>query len=135
MNALLVAALALGSSSCMYTEYVAQAAHGQFDMLARARPLDEVIRDPATPLRTAMLLAEIPEIKNYGRSYGLRIRSNYEKYTVLGRPAAVWFVGAADPVAFKPKPWCFPIAGCFPGHGWFDEDDAIRFEQQLEAEG
>ena len=131
----LVVLLALGCSGCLYTEYVAQAAHGQFELLAKARPIEDVIRDPDTPLRTAMLLAEIPEIKNYGRSYGLRIRDNYEKYTALGRPAAVWFVGAADPLAFKPKPWCFPIAGCFPGLGWFDEDDAVKFQQSLEAQG
>ena len=43
----------------------------------------------------------------------------------LGRPAAVWFVGAADPVAFKPRRWCFPIVGCFAGLGWFDEDDGV----------
>ena len=41
-------------------------------------------------------------------------------------PAAVWFVGAADPVAFKPLQWCFPIVGCFAGLGWFDEDDGVR---------
>ena len=131
----LLALVAILGAGCTYTEYVAQAAHGQFDMLARAKPLEDVIRDPDTPLRTAMLLAAIPEIKRYGRSYGLSIRHNYEKYTILGRPAAVWFVGAADPIAFKPKPWCFPIAGCFPGLGWFDEDDALRFEKEMEAEG
>jgi predicted aminopeptidase len=123
------------ASGCLYTEYVAQAAAGQFDLLGKAKPLDEVIRDPDTPLRVALMLAEIPEIKQYGRSYGLRIRDNYEKYASLGRPAAVWFVGGADPVAFKPRKWCFPIVGCFAGLGWFDEDEAIRFKLKLEAEG
>jgi predicted aminopeptidase len=121
--------------SCLYVQYVSQGAAGQLDLLARARPIDDVVRDPNTPLRTAMLLAEIPEIKNYGRSYGLNIHDNYTKYTALHRPAAVWFVNAADPVSFKPIPWCFPIAGCFPGLGWFEEDDAIDFKQRLEAEG
>ena len=127
--------LGLVASGCLYTQYVAQAAHGQFELLGKAKPIDEVINDPATPLRTAMLLAEIPEIKQYGRSYGLHIRRNYERYSSLGRPAAVWFVGGADPVAFKPSKWCFPIVGCFAGLGWFDEDDAVKFKLQLEAEG
>lgn len=122
-------------SGCLYTQYVAQAAHGQLDLLARAKPIDAVIRDSSTPVRTAMLLAEIPEIKQYGRSYGLRIGNNYNTYAELDRSAAVWFVGAADPVAFKPRKWCFAIAGCFAGLGWFDEDDAVKAKLALDAQG
>jgi predicted aminopeptidase len=128
-------ALASTLTGCLYVQYVSQAANGQLDLLSRGRPIEQVIRDPNTPLRTAMLLAEIPAIKTYGRSYGLNIRENYRKYSRLPRPAAVWFVNAADPVSFKAIPWCFPIVGCFPGLGWFDEDDAIAFKQRLEAEG
>jgi predicted aminopeptidase len=133
--ACLILGLAAAAGGCLYTEYLSQGAAGQLDLLSNARPIEKVIRDPDTPVRTAMLLAEIPAIKTYGRSYGLNIRSNYRKYTVLHRPAAVWFVNAADPVSFKAIPWCFPIVGCFPGLGWFDEDDAIAFKQRLEAEG
>jgi predicted aminopeptidase len=128
-------AAALALSGCLYTEYVAQAAHGQFELLGKAKPLQQVIDDPATPLRTALLLSEIPAIKQYGRSYGLHIRRNYEAYASLGRPAAVWFVGAADPVAFKPRRWCFPIVGCFAGLGWFDEDEAVKWKKELERQG
>lgn len=134
MTRALLVALAL-LSGCLMPRYLAQAAHGQLELLGKARPIDEVVRDPSTPLRTAMLLAEIPAIKQYGRSYGLTIRRNYATYSALGRPAAVWFVGAADPVAFKPLRWCFPIVGCFAGLGWFDEDDAVAQKQDLERQG
>lgn len=129
----LVATLA-GCNSIM-PRYLAQAGAGQAELLGKARKIEDVVRDPDTPLRTAMLLAEIPEIKDYGRSYGLKIKRNYSTYTALNRPAAVWFVGAADPLAFKPLKWCFPIAGCFAGVGWFDEDDAIAHKKQLDAKG
>ena len=132
--ALLVAFGAL-STGCLYTRYVAQAGYGQFDLLGRAKPIDKVINDPDTPTRVAMLLAEIPSIKQYGRRYGLKIRKNYEHYVALGRPAAVWFTAAADPVAFKPQKWCFPIAGCFAGLGWFDEADAVDWKVKMEAKG
>jgi predicted aminopeptidase len=130
-----LAAIALASSGCLYTRYVSQAAQGQFELLGKAKPLEKVIQDPDTPLRTALLLAEIPAIKEYGRRYGLKIRRNYEAYAALGRPAAVWFTAAADPVAFKPRKWCFPIVGCFAGLGWFDEMEAVEFKQKMEAEG
>lgn len=133
-RALIGALLAL-APGCLMTRYLAQAAHGQLDLLGKARPIDPVVRDPDTPLRTAVMLAEIPAIKQYGRSYALTIKRNYATYAALGRPAAVWFVGAADPLAFKPLRWCFPIAGCFAGLGWFDEDDGVAHKLALEAQG
>jgi len=118
---LALASLAALSSGCLYTTYVSQAANGQFELLGKAKPLNEVINDPETPLRTALLLAEIPAIKAYGKSYGLKIRKNYEAYSALGRPAAVWFTAAADPVSFRSRKWCSPIVGCFAGLGLFGE--------------
>ncbi len=129
------ALVALATSGCLMPRYLAQAGHGQLELLAKARPIKDVIADPNTPLRTALLLGEIPAIKQYGRSYGLKVRRNYNTYSALGRPAAVWFVGAADPVAFKPRKWCFPVVGCFAGLGWFDEDDGVRHKLALEAAG
>jgi predicted aminopeptidase len=134
-SAALGVALALALSGCLMTRYLAQAAHGQLDLLGKARPIDKVVRDPNTPVRTAMLLSEIPAIKQYGRSYGLAIKGNYSSYAALGRPAAVWFVGAADPVAFKPVRWCFPIVGCFAGLGWFDEDEGVAHKLELDEQG
>src|SRR5215207_2556916 len=98
--ALLIAlgAGALAAGGCMMTRYLAQAGYGQLDLLGRARPIDDVVRDPDTPVRTAMLLAEISEIKAYGRSYGLSIRRNYTRFVGVPRPGVVWFVGAADPL-------------------------------------
>jgi predicted aminopeptidase len=131
----LAVALAIGLGGCLMTSYLSQAADGQLELLAKARPIEDVVNDPNTPLRTAMLLAEIPAIKQYGRSYGLKIKRNYNTYSALGRPAAVWFVGAADPLAFKPRRWCFPIVGCFAGLGWFDEDEAVKHKLELEKQG
>ncbi len=48
---------------------------------------------------------------------------------------AVWFVGASSPTEFAPLKWCFPIAGCFQGLGWFDEEDALAHKAELEAQG
>ncbi len=134
--AALVVALGAGSSSgCLMTRYLAQAGHGQAELLGKARPIEEVVADPNTNIRVATLLAEIPSIKDYGRAYGLSIKRNYTRYSALGRPAAVWFVGAADPLAFKPRKWCFPIVGCFAGLGWFNEDDGVQHKQALERAG
>ena len=133
MKRLVVLALVAGCG--IYPRYLAQAAYGELDMLARARPIEDVVRDPDTPLRTAMILAELPAITEYGRSEGLTITRNYKKFTQVLRPALVWFVGASEPLAFKPIQRCFPIAGCFPGLGWWDEDDAVANKLDLDRAG
>jgi predicted aminopeptidase len=127
--------LAGASSSCLMSRYLAQAGYGQLELLGKAEKIEKVVKDPNTPTRTAMLLAAIPEIRKYGQTYGLSIKNNYKHYVWLGRPAAVWFVGAADPLRFKPLRWCFPIVGCFAGLGWFDEDDAIAHKLELDRKG
>jgi predicted aminopeptidase len=132
---LVLVALAGCARERLMTRYLAQAAYGQAEILSKARPIDEVIRDPNTPTRTAMLLASIGETREYAKAYGLNTRKNYRTYANLGRPAAVWFVGAADPLQFKPRKWCFPIVGCFAGLGWFDEGDAVKHKEDLEAQG
>jgi len=128
-------ALLVFCNGCLMTRYLAQAGHGQLELMGKATSIDQIVKDPNTPLRTAVLLNEIPTIKAYGRGYGLSIRRNYNTYVVLGRPAAVWFVGAADELAFKPRRWCFPIVGCFAGLGWFDEDEAVKHKLALEQQG
>jgi predicted aminopeptidase len=128
-------ALALAAGGCLMPRYLAQGAHGQAYLIGHARPIDDVVRDLDVDLRTRMLLAEIPAIKAFGASHGLNTRRNYNHFVDLPRNAAVWFVGASDPLAFKPRKWCFPLVGCFAGLGWFDEDDALRHRAELEREG
>ena len=134
MRALALFALIAGGCGVM-PRYLAQGAHGQLYLLGHARPIKDVIADDEVDVRTRYLLSEIPAIKAYGAAHGLDTRRNYNTYVELPRPAAVWFVGAADPVAFEPRKWCFPIVGCFAGLGWFDEDDALEHRRQLEAQG
>jgi len=124
-----------GAGACLMPRYLGQAIYGQLDLLRRARPIDEVIADPETPARTRVLLGEVAGIRAFAGSRGLRTGKNYLTYVEVAPEATVWFVGAASPLAFKPLRWCFPIAGCFTGLGWFDQDDAIEHRDQLRAKG
>jgi predicted aminopeptidase len=125
----------LCAGGCLMPRYLAQAAYGQLDLLHRARPIADVVKDPDVDLRTRTLLSAIPDIKAFGAAHGLDTRHNYDTYVELDSSEAVWFVGAADPLSFEARQWCFPIAGCFAGLGWFDVDDAFAQEADLEREG
>ena len=114
--------------------YLAQAAYGQLDLLRKARPIDDAIRDPDVPLAIRALLAEVPAIKAWARQAGLSATRNYNTYVQLDHDYAVYFVGVAPRLSLTPLRWCFPIAGCFTGLGWF-EDDAIAQRDEMEARG
>jgi predicted aminopeptidase len=128
-------AVALLLGGCLMPRYLAQAASGQLALLHDARPIDDVVRDPDVPLSTRELLAEIPSIKVFAKKQGLKVTRNYRTFVQLDRDYAVYFVGAASRLSFTPRMWCFPIAGCFAGLGWFDEDEAVKFRDELEAAG
>jgi predicted aminopeptidase len=117
------------------TRYLSQAASGQLRLMSQARPIEEVIADPETPARTRVLLGEIAGIKAFGASMGLDTSKNYKKYVEVPASGTVWFVGAAPPLSFEARSWCFPIAGCFTGLGWFDEAEALHHRDQLLRDG
>ncbi len=134
MRALALAA-ALLLAACEMPAYLGQAVHGQLDLLRRARPIEDVIDDPTAPIDVRLRLAEISGIKAFGAAAGLNTKKNYRTYADVPEGAAVWFVGASRPLAFESPRWCFPIAGCFTGLGWFDRDDAIAHRERLKRAG
>lgn len=135
MNRLFALALLLCTVGCTWTHYLAQAAGGQLEILEKRRPLDEVVADPDVPPRIRRLLAEVPRIKAFGETQGLKATPNYRSYADLQRPAVVWVVSATEELSFTPKKWSFPIVGSVPYLGWFSKDDAERFAFDLRQEG
>ena len=125
----------MASGGCLMTRYLSQAAAGQLRLLSRARPIEDVIADPETPERTRVLLGEIAGIKAFGARHGLRTGGNYKKYVEVPASGTVWFVGAAPPLSFEARSWCFPVAGCFTGLGWFDEYAAVAHRDSLLRDG
>jgi len=135
LRLVLAFALALPVGGCLMTRYLAQAASGQLRLMSQARPIEDVIADPETPARTRVLLAEIAGIKAFGARMGLDTSKNYTRYVEVPASGTVWFVGAAPPLSFEARSWCFPVAGCFTGLGWFDEQEALRHRDQLLRDG
>ncbi len=142
---LLPAALASG---CASVGYLAQATGGQLEIMARTRPIPELLNGPATaepesgvatePLSPALRarLEHILEIREYAtRSLALPDNGSYRNYAALDRPYVAWNVIATPEFSLTPRRWCFPIAGCVPYRGYFSRDRAERFARSLRREG
>ena len=126
-STVLLATLSFASSGCFTAGYLAQAAHGEWELLHGARPLREVVESRDTPAHVRELLARVDGIKAWGQGQGLKPTRNYDRYVDLHRPVAVWVVQACAPLSFDVQRWSFPLVGSVPYLGFFDEPAARRF--------
>lgn len=133
---LLCAGAALLLSACSSLSYLAQAAHGQWQLMRARRPIERVIADPATPPKLKAKLTLVEDIRSFAvTDLYLPDNHSYRSYSDLKRPYAVWNVVAAPTLSVKPLHWCFPVAGCTDYRGYFKERRARRFAAALAAGG
>lgn len=134
--ALLVWAGALHAlAGCSVVEFYWQGIVGQADLLARAKPIAEVI-DATPDAALKARLENVQAIRAFAtRELGLPDNRSYTTYADLGRPFVVWNVFAAPELSLAPRQWCFPVAGCVAYRGYFAEDDARAEAVRLAAAG
>ncbi|HEV7716478.1 MAG TPA: aminopeptidase, partial [Steroidobacteraceae bacterium] len=131
----IVAAMLAALSGCG-TLYLAQAAHGQWQVMHARKPIDKVIANPDTPEDVRAHLAEVRAAREFAsRALALPDNRSYRSYADLKRPYVVWNVVAAPEFSVQPRRWCFPIAGCVAYRGYFSEAQARKFAASLKAEG
>jgi predicted aminopeptidase len=130
-----VVAAALGAG-CSTLGYYAQSISGHLAMLRAARPVQEIVADPATPgaLRQRLLRAE--QIRTFAsKELALPENASYTEYADLHRPYVVWNVFATPELSLTLKEWCYPVVGCAGYRGYFDRADAERIANELRADG
>ncbi|MGE0583402.1 MAG: aminopeptidase [Steroidobacteraceae bacterium] len=132
---LLACLVALPLSGCG-TLYLAQAAAGQWQVMAARRPIAAVVADPATPAPLRARLEEVAEARDFAtHALGLPGGASYRQYAAIGRPYVVWNVVAAPEFSVSPREWCFPVAGCVAYRGYFSERRARDYALTLESRG
>jgi predicted aminopeptidase len=131
----LLAAACLGAG-CSNVGYYAQSIGGHLDLVARAKPIDGLVADTATPSELRERLALTQRIRDYAvRELALPDNHSYRRYADLGRSAAVWNVVAAPELSLTLQTWCFPIVGCVGYRGYYDRAAADAQADELRARG
>ncbi len=116
--------------------YIARAAWEEGRILARRRPIDSVIADPATPASDRAKLTLVLEARRFAAdSIGLRAKRSFTTFAALPRDTLVLVLSAAYRDQLRPVTWWFPIVGRVPYKGFFDPADAVRAERGLAAQG
>ncbi len=129
---LLLLVLSVPLTGCYYL----QAASGQWEVVRKREPLEEVIEDPDTSPELADRLRLLQEARDFSiAELGLPDNQSYRTYAELERDYVVWNVFAAPEFSLTPKQWCFPIAGCVNYRGYFSKTDAIKESRRLADDG
>jgi len=135
-NFSLTVASALALAGCEALSYYKQAVRGQLDLMHSARPVADLLADPATAPRLREELAAAAAIRDFAsRELKLPDNASYRRYADLQRPYAVWNVIAAPEFSLRPAESCFPVAGCVAYRGFFSEPAAQEFAGKLRAKG
>lgn len=111
-------------------------AKGQLKIIFNARPVEDVLNDPAVADSLKQKIHLVQEIREYAiDSLGLSDSDSYHTlYDQHGKPV-LWVVTACEPFSLEDKTWEFPLLGSFSYKGFFEHEKAVREKNALKAEG
>lgn len=116
--------------------YLLRGAWEEAKILARRRPLSEILADSAT---TPVLRAKVELVlaaRAFARdSLGLNVGESFSTYSETGHDTLTLVVSGAYRDRLKSYTWWFPVVGRVPYKGYFDFGEARRQERALNARG
>jgi len=138
-NLLLVFTLVLtlaALSSCSTVGYYSQIVSGHSKIVVGKRQVEDVLADEGVKdsIKSRLKVAQLA--RDFGvEQLALPDNGSYTTYYDTGRRFVTWNVVAVEEFSFRPKKWCFPIAGCVSYRGYYAESDAQAYAEELAAEG
>ena len=128
--------LVMTTTGCESIRYYSHVASGQLSIINHRQPIKTLIADPQTDPVVKQKLERILEIREFAeKDLALPVDDNYLSYVDLHRPFVAWNVGAAPEFSLTPKTWYYPIVGHASYRGYFSQDRADAFAEQLKNEG
>ena len=114
--------------------YYLQAARGQFDVLRKREPVEELLARPDTPDTLKQRLQLVQEARWFAvQELLLPDNDSYSSYSEVTGDYVIWNVFAVPEFALQPRRWCYPIAGCVSYRGYFRQASAERTAAKLKA--
>ncbi|WP_235015554.1 aminopeptidase [Oceanicoccus sp. KOV_DT_Chl] len=133
---LILVALTGVISGCETAAYYSQAAQGQWSIWWQRQKVNELLHADDTSPQLKQQLLQVQQYRQFAsEQLGLPDNNSYRYYADTERDYVVWNVFAASPFSIEPLQWCFPIAGCVSYRGYFSEQKALDYAQQLQQQG
>lgn len=123
-------------NACSERDYLLQSVKGHWDLMSRARLIDDILAQDSEPLNVRVQLTKVVKLREFAvSSLNLPDTGSYREYADLERPYAVWNLVVAPELSLELNQWCFPVAGCVTYRGYFDERSASTLAQKFSAQG
>lgn len=109
---------------------------GQVTLLSQGKDNKDVIKSVRVPRGHKEKIKRIEELKAYFYRYWNKKETRiYSQTTMLKNKAVTYLVIASPYQEIKAVENCFPLMGCFPYLGFFNQSSAKSFAKEKEAEG
>ena len=123
-------------TGCSSIGYLSHTASGHLQLMSKRQSIASVLQQQDTSPQTRQALKSVQHMREYASaSLGLPDNKSYTHYVELQRDYVTWVVFAAPELSLQPVSWCFWIVGCVPYRGYFEEEKAANFAEQLRAQG
>jgi predicted aminopeptidase len=130
------ALLSVLMTACSGPSYYLQAMSGHWGLMRDRQDISSLIEDPATDPRLGGQLRNAEDIKVFAEmSLDLPAKNSYTSYVQLETDAVTWNVIATPEFSLEARRWCFPVAGCLPYRGYFEQDKALDSAERLGKKG
>jgi len=116
--------------------YVIKAGIAEAKILRARRPIPEVLNDSTVEAATRGKLRFVLEARRFAADeLGIDVGDSYTMFTQLDSDTLALVLSAAHRDRLASKTWWFPIVGHVPYKGYFDLDDALSAQADLERDG
>lgn len=107
----------------------------QVKVITGRKPISRMLEDPDinSELRKKLLL--VNEIKQFGKSLGLKSTDSYSSVYDVGDKPIAYAVSACHKDKLEAVYWNFPIVGRMPYLGYFRKEDAVKQFKLLQKQG
>jgi predicted aminopeptidase len=123
-------------NACSERDYLLQSVKGQWDLMSRAKPIDDILEQNSEPQNIRDQLTKVVELREFAvNSLKLPDTGSYREYADLERPYVVWNLVVAPELSLELNQWCFPVVGCVTYRGYFDEMSATTLAQKYSVQG
>ncbi len=133
---ILLALVALITAATEMGRYVVRAAWEEGKILARRRPIEQLITDSTTSPAVARRLELVLAARAFARdSLGFKTGESFTTFSQLDRDTLVLVVSASRRDTLAAHTWWFPVVGRFPYKGFFDPAQALQTAADMRAAG
>ena len=119
-------------SGCSDLGYYWQAASGHLELLNRKQDIKELLDSPHTPAELKRKLKLVKSVRKFAiQQLAIPENEGYSGYVELDRPYVTMVVTAAPELELNARKWCYWFIGCQEYRGYFDEEQARTYGEEL----